>query len=630
MSSAIGIGNLSKSFRVGKTVIPALNGIDLSVEEGTVTALVGPDGAGKTTLMRLIMGLLSPDSGEITVFEHNVQKEAAKVQDMSGYMPQRFGLYEDLTVMENMELYGELKGLSKQGRAQRYKMLFRMSGLEPFTDRISGKLSGGMKQKLGLICTLLSSPRLLILDEPTVGVDPLSRRELWNIIKNAVKDEGVTILVSTAYLDEAERCDQVILLDKGKVVAQGDPVDFLKSLKGRTFFVTAPNRSRRELAAFLHGLPYVLDTVLQSNGVRVIFENETPKVPDGIHLKPVSPCFEDAFVTLLAKEPSAATSVVPRENTFAEHSKEEHSDYLSFRRSTATTCHFEGAQRLRNLKIPRFARNDRRLFEMTNGATTRKISRGFAARNDKGCEEDVIVVRDLEKWFGDFCAVSKVSFTVKRGEIFGLLGANGAGKSTTFRMLCGLLPPTRGVLQVVGENLLTAHAKARMRIGYMAQRFSLYATLTVLQNLYFFAGAYGLKGRKRDERIQWALSEFGLDSFQNLTSSALSLGYKQRLALAAALMHEPDILFLDEPTSGVDPLARREFWREINRLAQRGVTVLVTTHFMEEAEYCDRMLIMSRGEVLVQGEPEILKNQYGMASIEDMFVSLLEQREGRL
>ncbi|MEZ0329277.1 MAG: ATP-binding cassette domain-containing protein [Dissulfuribacterales bacterium] len=569
MSNAIEIQNLSKSFGVGKTVIPALNGLNLLVKEGTVTALVGPDGAGKTTLMRLIMGLMLPDSGEITVFGHNVLKEAAMVQDMAGYMPQRFGLYEDLTVMENMKLYGELKGLSKQGRANRYRMLFRMSGLEPFTDRMSGKLSGGMKQKLGLICTLLSSPRLLILDEPTVGVDPLSRRELWNIIGNAVKDEGVTVLVSTAYLDEAERCDQVILLDKGNVVAQGDPAEFLKPLRGRTFFVTAQDRSRRELAVELHGLPHVLDTVLQSNGVRVIFENGVPEVPGGMRWEPVPPRFEDAFVTLLAKEQPVVGSPTPNRHILVRDSKTDIN------------------------------------------------------------EEEVIVVRDLEKWFGDFCAVNKVSFTVKRGEIFGLLGANGAGKSTTFRMLCGLLPATRGVLQVAGENLLHASSKARAKIGYMAQRFSLYATLTVLQNLRFFAGAYGLTGKKRDERIQWALAEFELEPFQNLTSLALSLGYKQRLALAAALMHEPEILFLDEPTSGVDPLARREFWREINRLAQTGVTVLVTTHFMEEAEYCDRLVIMSRGEVLVQGEPEMLKTQHGMASIEDMFVSLLEQREDR-
>lgn len=569
MSSAIGIQNLSKSFRVGKTVISALNGVNLSVKEGTVTALVGPDGAGKTTLMRLIMGLLLPDEGEITVFGHNVQKEAEVVQNMAGYMPQRFGLYEDLTLMENMELYAELKGLSKQDRTQRYSMLFRMSGLEPFTERMSGKLSGGMKQKLGLICTLLSSPRLLILDEPTVGVDPLSRRELWNIIGNAVKDEGVTVLVSTAYLDEAERCDQVILINKGRAVAQGEPVEFLTPLKGRTFFVTAKDRSRRELAAELYGLPHVLDTVLQSNGVRVIFEDKTPQVPDGMSCEPVSPRFEDAFVTLLAKEQASATSAVPRRNTLSEDS------------------------------------------------------------NINGNEDDVIVVKDLEKWFGDFCAVNKVSFSVKRGEIFGLLGANGAGKSTTFRMLCGLLPATRGVLQVAGENLLYAPSKARARIGYMAQRFSLYGTLTVLQNLRFFAGAYGLTGKRMNERIEWALEEFGLEPFKNFTSSALSLGYKQRLALAAALMHKPEILFLDEPTSGVDPLARREFWREINRLAQSGVTVLVTTHFMEEAEYCDRLVIMSRGEVLVQGEPEALKTQYKMDSIEDMFVSLLEQREDR-
>jgi ABC-2 type transport system ATP-binding protein len=581
VSEAISLKHVSKSFRVGKNTVQALNDLNLAVEKGIVTALVGPDGAGKTTLMRLVMGLLLPDTGEITVFGHSVQREAATVQEMTGYMPQRFGLYEDLTVQENMELYAELKGLSRQGRRERYDLLFRMSGLAPFTSRMAGRLSGGMKQKLGLICTLLSSPQLLILDEPTVGVDPLSRRELWQIIRNAVENEGMTVLLSTAYLDEAERCEQVILLNRGRIVGQGRPSSFLEPLKGRTFFVTSQKGLRRDLALELSALPSVVDVALQADGVRVIAKKGGLEPLCGVNVTAIAPRFEDAFVTLLTQAQEAPSLT-------GQHSAPK-----------ASPC--ENAPSL-----------------------TKPLAAGSATN------EDVIVVKDLEKWFGAFCAVNKVSFTVKRGEIFGLLGANGAGKSTTFRMLCGLLPATRGVLQVSGENLLRASSRARMKIGYMAQRFSLYGNLTVLQNLHFFAGAYGLKDKRREERIQWALTEFGLTPFQDFTAMALSLGHKQRLALAAALMHEPDILFLDEPTSGVDPLARREFWREIHRLAQRGVTVLVTTHFMEEAEYCDRLLIMSRGEVLVQGAPQELKAQYGMASIEELFVSLLERREERL
>ncbi|UKL12911.1 ATP-binding cassette domain-containing protein [Dissulfurimicrobium hydrothermale] len=599
-AAAVSIRHVKKMFKAGSRIITALDDLCIDVAPSCITGLIGPDGAGKTTLMRLILGLILPDEGEITVFGTDVIKDPGVVQKDAGYMPQRFGLYEDLTVLENMELYGDLKDLPADQRKKRYEDLFKMSGLAPFTSRLAGRLSGGMKQKLGLICTLLSSPRLLILDEPTVGVDPLSRRELWTIVNRMVEKEGMTVILSTAYLDEAERCQDVILLHEGRLIKQAEPKVFTDMMAGQSFMVTAPSLGKRALRQRLSGIKGVIDSTIQADGVRLVVKKgmdtaaSVSDVCPQANVSPVPARFEDAFVFLVRqKEIPSSVGPLMRDAGLDVSAASDVANGVIDVEIQAVECQPEGASNLDDL-------------------------------------HDVIVVKGLERWFGGFCAVKNVSFSVKKGEIFGLLGANGAGKSTTFRMLCGLLPPSDGHLEVAGEDLRRAPARARAKIGYMAQKFSLYVNLTVAQNLNFFAGVYGLNGARKKERISWALEEFELESYKDTTSSELPLGYKQRLALAASLMHEPHILFLDEPTSGVDPIARREFWTRINTLAESGVTVLVTTHFMEEAEYCDRLAIMARGEVLALGAPDELKAKYlpdiKHATMEEVFISILEGR----
>jgi ABC-2 type transport system ATP-binding protein len=492
-------------------------------------------------------------------------------------MPQRFGLYEDLSAQENLDLYADLQGVAKDARAERYAELMRMTGLLPFVDRLTGRMSGGMKQKLGLACTLVRPPRLLLLDEPTVGVDPVSRRELWAIVDRLVNEAGMSVLLSTAYLDEAERCRDVVLLHQGKVLDRGRPREMSARLRGRIWSVTAPRSSHRALQMTLARIPGVVDALVQGEQVRVVTQERTfpetaarlPEMADSA-VAPVAPRFEDVFVDML------------RERT----------------------------------------------------GETKREARAMPAgvSHPPALDESAPVIRvdALVRRFGDFHAVDGVSFEVRRGEIFGLLGANGAGKSTTFRMLCGLLPPSSGHLEVAGFDLRRAAAVARERIGYVSQKFSQYTHLSVAQNLEFFASAYGLAGQRRHERLAWAEDEFDLGRYRGRFAGDLPLGYKQRLAMACALMHGPDILFLDEPTSGVDPLARREFWQRINTLALSGVTVLVTTHFMEEAEYCDRLVIMAAGRILSMGDPAAIKAaartpEQPHPSMEDAFIGLVER-----
>lgn len=567
-SSVLELRSVTKRF-AGEA---ALNDVNLRVSLGTVTGLVGPDGAGKTTLMRLIAGLLVPDLGTISVLGIDAVKDPLQVQHVIGYMPQRFGLYEDLTVQENLDLYADLQGLPDTEREARYASLTKLTGLAPFTKRLAGKLSGGMKQKLGLACVLVRPPTLLLLDEPTVGVDPVSRRELWSIIYRLVREENMTALLSTAYLDEAERCNDVILLHKGERLGQGAPAEFSRKLEGRSFQATLPAMNKRMLQGRLVRSPGVIDATIQRTGVRIVMEDgkqpDLTNLPDEIKIQPQPPRFEDSFISLLRERDGSP--VLP------------------------------------------------------------EVSPDRATADDS--DTDVIAVDRITKTFGSFRAVKGISFSVKSGEVFGLLGANGAGKSTTFRMLCGLLPPTDGQLSVAGLDLRHAPAKARERIGYMAQKFSLYGDLSVLENLRFFSNAYGLSGSVRRDQIDWAMQEFELAHYADSRSRELPLGYKQRLALAAALMHRPKILFLDEPTSGVDPLARREFWHRIAALAEEGVTVLVTTHFMEEAEYCDRLVIMAEGELLAGGTPDELRarvqsEQLPDPTMEDAFIHLIQNRE---
>jgi ABC-2 type transport system ATP-binding protein len=577
VTAALVFEGVSKTFVTGDLSVRALQSVDISIQMGKVTGLIGPDGAGKTTLMRLAAGLLRPDEGSIHALDINVVEQPLEVQSSVGYMPQRFGLYEDLSVQENLDLYADLQGVVKAERSARYQELMHMTGLAPFTRRLAGRLSGGMKQKLGLACILVRIPRLLLLDEPTVGVDPVSRRELWSIVYRQVKEQGMSVLLSTAYLDEAQRCDEVILIHSGRRLGQGPPESFSEPMRGRTFRVAAPGVGKRTLQAHLSAVPGIVDAIIKGEQVGIV--TASPGLPDlsavsadkgALHTQPAEPTVEDAFIAALK----------------GDHPPD-HTPLMVESRQAAIATPENGA---------------------------------------------VIEVRDLQRRFGDFYAVKGVSFMVQRGEIFGLLGANGAGKSTTFRMLCGLLPVSAGEVKVAGLDLRHAAAHARGRLGYMAQRFSLYVDLTVLQNLRFFASAYILNRARRRQRVAWALEVFELSAYANATSRDLPLGFKQRLAMAAALMHEPDILFLDEPTSGVDPLARREFWQRINALAESGVTVLVTTHFMDEANYCDRLVIMAEGEVLATGTPADMKARFHSderpdPTMEDAFISLIEAHE---
>ena len=566
------VRHLCKSFvtKKGAPAQWALDDVSLEAHAGRVTGLVGADGAGKTTLIRTAAGLLLPTRGTVTVLGLDSAQEAIEIQRRVGYMPQKFGLYQDLSVDENMTLYADLQGVPMAERPERFQRLLRMTDLTAFTRRRAGALSGGMKQKLGLACALIKAPRMLLLDEPTVGVDPVSRRELWKIVYELVEKEGIGVLLSTAYLDEAERCHHVVLLHEGRNLDEGAPRKFQDRIRGRVFLITPPADVKpRQIQNHMAGQKGIIDATIRSGRVRVVTEHgweaqvaETLPAAWRPHIREAVPRFEDAFMAL-----------IPRRQG-----------------------HFQ-------------------------------IDPHPAVRKGLTQDEVVVQTRGLEKWFGQFEAVKHLSFEVRRGEIFGLLGPNGAGKSTTFRMLCGLLSASGGEIRVAGHDLRRSGARARAHLGYMAQQFSLYGQLSVAENLTFYGRAYGLGDPKLRERLAWADAEFDLARWRTTPAGQLPGGYKQRLAMAAALLHEPDIIFLDEPTSGVDPLARRELWLRINGFAEQGVTVVVTTHFMEESEYCDRMLIMSQGQNLAMGTPAEIRNlvrspEHPDPTIEDAFVAL--------
>jgi ABC-type multidrug transport system ATPase subunit len=558
------VEGLTKRFGAGAT--PALDRLDVVIEPGRVTGLVGPDGAGKTTLMRLLAGLLLPDEGRLGVCGLDPRSELAEIRRLVSYMPQRFGLYEDLSVIENLELYADLRGVTGPERRRAFERLLAFTDLARFTDRLAGRLSGGMKQKLGLACALIRAPRLLLLDEPSVGVDPISRRELWRMVYELV-DQGIGVVWSTAYLDEAGRCADVLLINGGRALYQGPPQELTDRVRGRTFLVGGAGESRRRVLTAALERPEVIDGVIQGSGVRLVIKGgaSPPELSapgaGAVELEPVAPRFEDAFVDLLGGGPKAESPLAGR---------------------------------------PR-------------------------PGSDSGA---IVEARELTKRFGDFTAADRISFRIGRGEIFGLLGPNGAGKSTTFKMMCGLLRPTSGTARVAGLDLYRAASSARARLGYMAQKFSLYGDLSVRQNLDFFAGIYGLSGDRRRRITGRMIESFGLGPYLGRDASSLPLGFKQRLALACAVMHEPDVLFLDEPTSGVDPLTRREFWSHINALAGRGVTAMVTTHFLDEAEYCDRVGLVYRGRIIAEGSPDELKDRARTAeapepTLEDAFIALI-------
>ena len=558
---------------------PAVESLTMEIHGGSVTGLVGPDGAGKTTLMRMLAGLLKPDSGSISLMGLDPITDSLEVRANLGYMPQKFGLYEDLTVQENLDLYANLRGVVGEERQKTYQQLLTFTSLTNFTSRLAGKLSGGMKQKLGLACTLLGKPKVLLLDEPGVGVDPIARRELWQMV-HSLADDGMLILWSTSYLDEAQQCKEVLLLNKGKLLYSGKPELLTQKMEGRSFLLDVPAAQKRTQLQNALVLPETTDGVIQGRYIRLILKPNASQENllrelnmSSQKLIKAEPRFEDAFIDLLGGGPSHRSELAAI--------------------------------------VPQIPPNP---------------------------SETVIEARNLTKKFGDFAATDTVNFQVKRGEIFGLLGPNGAGKSTTFKMMCGLMKPTDGHALVLGMDLKTSSNKARQHLGYMAQKFSLYGNLNVRQNLKFFSGVYGLRHKKQSTKMQEMIDAFNFTPIINQITDSLPLGYKQRLALACSLMHEPDILFLDEPTSGVDPLTRREFWLHINGMVDKGVTVMVTTHFMDEAEYCDRIGLVYHGKIIAAGTPDELKQQVATTqnpnpSMEDAFIELIfnydKQQEGK-
>ena len=532
--------------------LTAVDGLTLSVAPGELFGLVGSDGAGKTTTIRMLTGVMDPTTGDARVLGCPC-RDLEPVRGEIGYMSQRFGLYPDLTVAENIRFYADIFGMARRERLKRTEHLLAFSNLAQFRDRKAANLSGGMKQKLGLACALIHTPKVLFLDEPTNGVDPVSRRDFWRILYGLLR-EGVTIFVATAYLDEADRCHRVGLIHKGRLLACDKPAALRRLAGGSVLELVTPDA--RAAAQMLRQQRPELTVSLF--GDRLHLKSDTPERAD----RELRGLFRQAGMELQALE-----RVEPSlEDVFV---------------------------------------------SMIGGADGRRqpssVITAPAPPTGKDAEEHAVSVRGLTRRFGDFIAVNAIDLEVAKGEIFGFLGPNGAGKSTTIRMLCGILEPSAGEGRVAGCDVMRQPERIKTRIGYMSQRFSLYEDLTVEENIAFYGGIYRIPPKKLAQRSQWVITMAGLEERRRSKTGELSGGWKQRLALGCAMLHEPPVIFLDEPTSGVDPISRRAFWDLINRLAGGGVTVFVTTHYMDEAEYCDRLAMIYRGELVALGSPAELK-----------------------
>jgi ABC-2 type transport system ATP-binding protein len=542
--SAIEVRGLRKVYGA----VEAVSGIDLDVQAGEIFGLIGPDGAGKTSVFQILGGIMQPTAGTALM----LGKSAREARSYVGYLTQVFSLYHDLSVAENLQYMGQLRRLSDEEIEQRGRRYLKMFGMDRFADRLAGKLSGGMKQKLSLACALIIEPRILLLDEPTTGVDPVSRREFWDALAN-LSAEGITIVIATPYLDEAERCTRVALMQNGRIHRTGTPHELRQSLGLERLVVRVSELSRAE------------DLLTASGSI-----NDAQRFGDHLDVMVKNAqAGEKLTRDLLSKagiEINDIREAPPTlENTFV-----------------SLLRHLNG-----DVKPAAFP-----------------VRRRFRERPP---EANAISARNLSKRFGDFDAVRNLNIAVKYGEIYGLLGANGAGKTTTIKMLCGLLEATSGEAELAGETGSLRSSFVRQRVGYMSQKFSLYDDLTIDENLEFFAGVYQIPIPERAEKKGWVLSFSGLQGRGNHMTGSLPGGWKQRVAFGAAVMHEPSVVFLDEPTSGVDPLARRAFWKTINSFADRGMAVLVTTHYLEEAEQCNRLGLMVSGELVAQGTPSGLK-----------------------
>jgi len=544
---AIRIGGLTKRYGL----VEAVRGIDLEVQLGEIFGLIGPDGAGKTSTFQVLGGVMQASAGTAEL----LGRPAREARSFVGYLTQAFSLYPDLSVQENLRYVGELRLVPREEIERRGHRYLEMFGMDRFADRLAGRLSGGMKQKMALACALVAEPRVLLLDEPTTGVDPVSRREFWDTLVE-LSSQGMTILVATPYLDEAERCHRVALMHQGQLVRTGTPAEIRQGLGLARLEVRAPDLRATEVA--LSGRDGIADVQRFGDRLDVMVRDAAEgeravRAALGRAGQPVdslragAPTLENAFVSILqALEEEARTP-----------------------------------------EFPGLRREERHPDAVAIGA------------------------RGLGKSFGAFVAVKGVDLEIRPGEVYGLLGANGAGKTTTIKMLCGLLEPSVGEVQLAGERSALRSEGVRQQVGYMSQKFSLYDDLTVEENLDFFAGVYQVAPTLRAERKRWVLEFAGLEGRGAQLTGSLPGGWKQRVSFGAAIMHEPRVLFLDEPTSGVDPIARRAFWTMINRLADHGTAVLVTTHYLEEAEQCNRLGFMVGGELVAEGTPSGIKAAQG-------------------
>ena len=547
---AIRVANLTK--RYGD--LGAVHGISFDIREREIFGLIGPDGAGKTSTFQVLAGVMEASGGTAEVFG----RPARETRSQTGYLTQTFSLYPDLTVLENIRYIGDLRRTPRDEidrRAMRYLGMFDM---DRFTNRLAGRLSGGMKQKLALACALVPQPRVLLLDEPTTGVDPVSRREFWDTLAHLAA-EGLTVLVATPYLDEAERCHRCALMFRGDIQQMGTPAELRASLGATRLEV----RTRTALGV----AEQTLSAASDPNGDII----DVQRYGDRLDVLVRDPDRTETDVRRRLKDAGLEVEEIRRDEPMLEN-------------TFVARLHALG-EVVRHPEFP--------------GRHDHQELRGQIA----------IGASQLVKDFGSFRAVNQVSLQVEYGEVYGLLGANGAGKTTTIKMLCGLLDQTSGSVALAGVDRNIRTSEVRQRVGYMSQKFSLYDDLPVDENLEFFAGVYGVPENEWADKIAWVLSFAGLEQQAHQLVGSLPGGWKQRVAFGAAIMHEPTVLFLDEPTSGVDPVARRTFWSLINRLADAGTAILVTTHYLEEAEQCNRLGFMVAGELVAEGSPTGIKSR---------------------
>lgn len=587
MAKIIEISALCKSYQTQKRKqLLVFDNFNLAIESDChLICLTGPDGAGKSTLLKILAGVLPFDKGQVLLNGTKPDMANAKFSKDVGYMSQTLGLYEELTVWDNLTILSGLRGLKLKESSDYLTKLLTSVNLINFKDREAGALSGGMKQKLALCCTIAARPKILILDEPTVGVDPVSRNELWNIILSYLKEVQGYCIFSTAYLEEADFCDLVLMLNDGKLLLQGSKESLLNKLPHQTYSLEDTKDNYQQV------LKKALQLTFRDDANSPILDI-CPRL-GRIDILTTKGCSLEELKLYLQKHFN---------DTFK----------LNTRGPILEDVYIHNAL-TEQLKI-----------QSKSTAIKKSNSSDTACSTLNNQRSEIVIARNIKKCFGNFVAVDDSSFKVHIGEIFGLLGPNGAGKTTTFRMICALSKPTSGQVTINGFDLAKAKHDARATIGYVSQKFSLYRKLSVYQNLEYFGLSYGLKPKALKERIKELLSEFNLEDFKNINSETLPFGIQRQLSMACALIHKPKILFLDEATSGADPLARRNFWYLINKLATTGTCVVVTTHFMEEAEYCDNFLIQDQGKILVLGSPNtICRKDNKRISIQEKFVSLI-------